>query len=147
MHLETILATCEISDFQFNFSSLMYSRTNKGPCKLHVSYIYNKSFTSEIFFMQILFNLAPTFAVHHEKNFGPDFFIGTGSRFSACSLIKLLFSNLLLILSVNNLTHMYLSLLRVYFKVKVYFRLNWTLNLLLTRRFYSMVDEFTAICT
>ena len=40
-------------------------------------------------------------------------FKGTGSRLSACSLIKLLFSNLLLILSsVNNPTHMYLSDLR-----------------------------------
>ena len=38
---------------------------------------------------------------------------GTGSRLSACSLIKLLFSNLLLILSINNSTHMYLSDLRV----------------------------------
>ena len=47
---------------------------------------------------------------------------GTGSRLSACSLIKLLLSNLLLILSVNNPTHMYLSDLRVYFKVEVYFR-------------------------
>ena len=47
---------------------------------------------------------------------------GTGSRFSACSLIILLFSNLLFILSVNNPTHMYLSDLRVYFKVEVYFR-------------------------
>ena len=48
---------------------------------------------------------------------------GTGSRFSACLLIKLLFSNLLLILSVqNNPTHMYLSDLRAYFKVEVYFR-------------------------
>ena len=45
---------------------------------------------------------------------------GTGSRFSTCSLIKLHFSNLLLILSVNNPTHMYLSDLRVYFKVEVY---------------------------
>ena len=34
---------------------------------------------------------------------------GTGSRLGACSLIKLLLSNLLLILSVNNPTHMYLS--------------------------------------
>ena len=34
---------------------------------------------------------------------------GTGSRLSAYSLIKLLLSNLLLILSVNNSTHMYLS--------------------------------------
>ena len=44
---------------------------------------------------------------------------GTGSRFSASSLIKLLFSNLLLILPVNNPTHkvMYLSYLRVYSKV------------------------------
>ena len=40
-----------------------------------------------------------------------------------CSLIKLLFSNLLFILSVNNPTHMYLSDLRMYFKVEVYFRL------------------------
>ena len=46
---------------------------------------------------------------------------GTGSGFSAYSLIKLYFSNLLLILSVNNPTHMYLSDLRVYFKVEVYF--------------------------
>jgi len=38
---------------------------------------------------------------------------GTGSRLNACSLIKLLSSNLLLILSVNNLTHMDLSDLRV----------------------------------
>ena len=45
---------------------------------------------------------------------------GTGSRLSACSLIKLLLSNLLLILSVNNPTHMYLSDLRVYFKEEVY---------------------------
>ena len=34
---------------------------------------------------------------------------------SACSLIKVLLSNLLLLLSVNNPTHMYLSDLRVYF--------------------------------
>ena len=39
---------------------------------------------------------------------------GTGSRLSACSLIKLLLSNLLLILSLNNPTLMYLSNLRVY---------------------------------
>ena len=50
------------------------------------------------------------------------YFKGTCSRFSACSLIKLLFSNLLLILSVNNPTHMYLRDLKVYFKVEVYFR-------------------------
>ena len=49
-------------------------------------------------------------------------FNGTGSRLTACSLIKLLFSNLLLILSVNNPTHMYLCNLRVYFKEEVYFR-------------------------
>ena len=50
-------------------------------------------------------------------------FKGRCSRLSACSLIKLLFSNLLLILSsVNNPTHMYLSDLRVYFKEEVYFR-------------------------
>ena len=49
-------------------------------------------------------------------------FKGTGSQFSACSLIKLLFSNLLSILSVNNPTHRYLSDLRVYFKVELYFR-------------------------
>ena len=36
-------------------------------------------------------------------------------------LIKLLFSKLLFMLSVNNPTHMYLSDLRVYFKVEVYF--------------------------
>ena len=47
---------------------------------------------------------------------------GTGSRLSAYSLIELLFSDLLLILLVNNPTHMYLSDLRVYFKVEVYFR-------------------------
>ena len=47
---------------------------------------------------------------------------GTGSRLSGCSLIKLLFSNLLLILSVNNRTHMHLSGLRVYLKVEVYFK-------------------------
>ena len=49
-------------------------------------------------------------------------FKGTGSQLSACSLIKLLFSNLLLILLVNNPTHMYLCNLRVYLKVEVYFR-------------------------
>ena len=47
---------------------------------------------------------------------------GTGSRLNACSLIKLLLSDLLLILSVNNPTYMYLSDLRVYFKVEEYFR-------------------------
>ena len=49
---------------------------------------------------------------------------GTGSLLSACSLIKLLLSNSLLILSVNYPTHMYLSELRdrVYFKVELYFR-------------------------
>ena len=52
-------------------------------------------------------------------------FKGTVSRISACSLIKLHFSNLLLILSVNNPTHMYLSDLRVYFKVEEYFRVTW----------------------
>ena len=46
-------------------------------------------------------------------------FKGTGSRLSACSLIQLLFSNLLLILSVNNPTHMYLSDLRVFCKVEM----------------------------
>ena len=39
---------------------------------------------------------------------------------SACSLIKLPLSNSLLILSLNNLTHMYRSDLRVYFKVELY---------------------------
>ena len=56
---------------------------------------------------------------------GPDVEVkGTGSRLSACSLIKLLFSNLLLILPVNNPnpTHIYLGDLRVYFTVEVYFR-------------------------
>ena len=48
----------------------------------------------------------------------------TGSRISACLLIELLFFNLLLILSVNNPTHMYLSDLRVYFKVEVHFRVS-----------------------
>ena len=51
---------------------------------------------------------------------------GTGSLFSACPLIELLFSNLLLILSVNNPTQMYLRDLRVYFKVEVYFRVTWS---------------------
>ena len=50
-------------------------------------------------------------------------FKGTGSRLSVCSLIKFLLSNLLFILSVNNPTHMYLSDLRVYFKVEVYLRI------------------------
>ena len=36
------------------------------------------------------------------------------------------FSNLLLILSVDNPTHMYLSDLRVYFKGEVYFRVTWS---------------------
>ena len=54
------------------------------------------------------------------------FIKGTGSRLSASSLIKLLFSNLLLTLSVTNPTRMYLSDLRVYFKVKVYFRVTWS---------------------
>ena len=49
-------------------------------------------------------------------------FKGTGSRLSACSLIQSLFSNLLLILSVNNPTHMYLSGLGVFCKVEMYFR-------------------------
>ena len=40
--------------------------------------------------------------------------------------IKLLFSNLLLLLWVNNRTHMYLSELRVYFKAEVYFRKTWS---------------------
>ena len=40
-------------------------------------------------------------------------FKGTGSQLSACLLIKLLFSNLLSILSVNNPTHMYLCDLRL----------------------------------
>ena len=46
---------------------------------------------------------------------------GTGSRLSACSLIKILFSNLFLILSYNNATHIYL-----YFKLQVYFRVKWS---------------------
>ena len=45
---------------------------------------------------------------------------GTGSRLSACLLIKLLLSHLLLILSVNNPTHKFLSDLRVYFKLELY---------------------------
>ena len=45
-----------------------------------------------------------------------EFFKGTGLRFRACTLIYF-FPNLLLILLVNNPTHMYLSDLRVYFKV------------------------------
>ena len=40
--------------------------------------------------------------------------------------MKLLFSNLLLILSVDNPTHMYLSDLRVYFKGEVYFIVTWS---------------------
>ena len=46
----------------------------------------------------------------------------------AHALIKLLFSNLLLILdlSVNNHTHMYLNDLRVYFKVELYFSVTWS---------------------
>ena len=51
---------------------------------------------------------------------------GTGSRLSACSLIKLPFPHLLFILSVNNPIHMYLSDLRVYFKVELYFRVTWS---------------------
>ena len=53
-------------------------------------------------------------------------FKGTGSRLSACSLIKLLCSNLLLILLVNNPTHMYLCDLRVYLKVEAYLRVTWS---------------------
>ena len=49
-------------------------------------------------------------------------FKGTGLRLSACSCIKFVFSNLLLLLSANSPTHMYLSDLRVYLKVQVYFR-------------------------
>ena len=49
---------------------------------------------------------------------------GAGARIRACSLIKLLFSNLLLILSVNDLTHMYLGDLGVYFKEEVHFRVS-----------------------
>ena len=45
---------------------------------------------------------------------------GTGSRLSACWSIKLLLSNLLLFLSVNNPTYMHLSDLRLYFKVELY---------------------------
>ena len=51
---------------------------------------------------------------------------GTGSRLSACSLIKLRLFNLLLILSVNYPTHMYVGDLRVYFKVELYFRVTWS---------------------
>ena len=51
---------------------------------------------------------------------------GTGSRSIACLLIRLLFSSLLLILSVNYPTYMYLSDLRVYFKVELYFRVTWS---------------------
>ena len=45
---------------------------------------------------------------------------GTGSWLSASSLIKFLLSNFLLVLSVNNPSHMYLSDVRVYFKVELY---------------------------
>ena len=47
---------------------------------------------------------------------------GTGSRLSACSWINLLFPIYYLFYPVNNPTHMYLSDLRVYFKVQVYLR-------------------------
>ena len=56
--------------------------------------------------------LSPTFSGSKVK--------GTGWRLNACSLIKLLLSNLLLILLVNDPTHMYLSDLRVYFKVELF---------------------------
>ena len=46
----------------------------------------------------------------------------TGSQFSTCSLMKLHFSNLWLVLSFNNPNNMSLSDLRVYFKLQVYFR-------------------------
>ena len=49
---------------------------------------------------------------------------GTGSRLCTWSLIKLIFSNLLLILLVNNPTHKYLSNPRVYFIVEMYFQSN-----------------------
>ena len=66
-------------------------------------------------------NIAPNSQVQ-----GKNKFKGTGSWFSACSLIKLLFSNLLVILSIKNPTHMYLSDLKVYFKVEVHFRVTWS---------------------
>ena len=47
---------------------------------------------------------------------------GRGSWFSTCSLMKLLYSNLLLILQFNNPTNKSLSDLQVYFKLQVYFR-------------------------
>ena len=46
------------------------------------------------------------------------------------------FLNLLLILSVNNPTHMYLRDLRVYFKVEVYFRVTWS----------RMEDYYNGLC-
>ena len=48
----------------------------------------------------------------------------TGSRLSARSLIKFFFSNLWLILPVNNPTHMYLRDLKEYFKVGSVFQSN-----------------------
>ena len=47
---------------------------------------------------------------------------GTGSRSTSCSFIKILVSNLFLILSVNNPIHVYLSDLRVHLKLEGYFR-------------------------
>ena len=67
-------------------------------------------------------------------------FKGTGSQLSACSLIKLLFSNLLLILLVNNPTHMYLCDLRVYLKVEVYFRVTW--SRMCMEEYYKLQKKF-----
>ena len=75
-------------------------------------------------------------------------FKGRDSRFSACAWIKILFSDFLLILSVKNPTHIYFSNQMT----EIYRTYQWitptllTLNLVLTRRFYSAVDEPTAIC-
>ena len=48
-------------------------------------------------------------------------FKGTGSRLSACSLIKLFFFQLITN-PIGQTHYMYLSDLRVYFKVEVYLR-------------------------
>ena len=67
--------------------------------------VFKCSFVVSFFFSVLVFYLLSVLSLVK----------GTGSRLSACSLIKLLLSNLLLILSVNNPTLIYLSDLRVYF--------------------------------
>ena len=82
-----------------------------------VSFVALSFFTMVVSIQHIQSCLLPFYPLQ-----GHDFLFKGRFTLSACSLIKLLFSNLLLILSVNNPTHMYLSDLRVYFKVEVYFR-------------------------